>query len=406
MTPWLSVIGIGEDGLHGLSPAARTLYDAAEIVVGGKRHLAMVPEDGRRRIPWPPQLMDLVPEIEALRGRRVCVLASGDPMCFGVGVTLSRRIPIAEMVVLPAPSAFSLACARLGWPLVEARMVTLHGRPLELVVPHLQPGAKILVLSADCTTPARLAELLRRTGWGRSGFAVLERMGGEGERTLRTTAAEWGDREVDDLNTIAIDCVAGPETRVLPAVPGLPDDAFAHDGQLTKREVRAMTLAALAPSPGQVLWDVGSGCGSIAIEWMRSDPRCRAVAVERDDGRLALIAQNAAALGTPFLKVVRGDAPDVLAGDLPRPDAVFIGGGITAEGLVESCWAALPPGGRLVANVVTAEGEVAVIGHQSRLGGSLSRIAVSRAEPVGGYHGWRPLMPVTQWAAVKPWGEA
>ncbi|MFE0756321.1 precorrin-6y C5,15-methyltransferase (decarboxylating) subunit CbiE [Inquilinus sp. NPDC058860] len=404
MTPWLSVIGIGEDGLDGLSPAARALYDAAEIVVGGKRHLEMVPEDGRRRIPWPPQLLDLVPEIEALRGRRVCVLASGDPMCFGIGVTLSRRIPIAEMVVLPAPSAFSLACARLGWPLVEARMVTLHGRPLELVVPHLQPGAKILVLSADRTTPARLAELLRRTGWGRSGFTVLERMGGEGERIVRATAESWDGREVDDLNTIAIDCMAGPETRVLPAVPGLPDDAFAHDGQLTKREVRAMTLAALAPSPGQVLWDVGAGCGSIAIEWMRSDPRCRAVAVERDDGRLALIAQNAAALGTPFLKLVRGDAPAALAGDLPRPDAVFIGGGITVEGLVESCWAALPPGGRLVANVVTAEGEAAVIGHQSRLGGALSRIAVSRAEPIGGYHGWRPLMPVTQWAAVKPWG--
>lgn len=406
MPPWLSVIGIGEDGLAGLSPSARALYDSAEIVVGGKRHLTMVPEDGRRRIPWPPVLLALVPEIEALRGRRVCVLASGDPMCFGVGVTLSRRIPIAEMVVLPAPSAFSLACARLGWPLVEARMVTLHGRPLELVVPHLQPGARILVLSADRTTPARLAELLRRTGWGRSGFTVLERMGGGGELLTRATAAEWSDQEVDDLNTIAIDCVAGPETRVLPAVPGLPDDAFAHDGQLTKREVRAMTLAALAPSPGQLLWDVGAGCGSIAVEWMRSDPRCRAVAVERDDGRLALIAQNAAALGTPFLKVVRGEAPAALAQDLPRPDAVFIGGGITAEGVVEACWSALPPGGRLVANVVTAEGEAAVIGRQSRLGGTLSRIAVSRAEPVGGYQGWRPLMPVTQWAVTKPWGDA
>jgi len=402
--PWLSVIGIGEDGLDGLTPIARALYDGAEIVVGGKRHLEMVPEDGRRRIPWPPQLLALVPEIEALRGRRVCVLASGDPMCFGVGVTLSRRIPIAEMVVVPAPSAFSLACARLGWPLVEMRMVTLHGRPLELAVPHLQPGAKLLVLSADRTTPGRLAALLRDTGWGGSGFTVLERMGGQGEHITRATADSWGDQEVDDLNTIAVDCVAGPETRVFPTVPGLPDDAFAHDGQLTKREVRAMTLAALAPSPGQMLWDVGAGCGSIAIEWMRSDPRSRAVAIERDDSRIALIAQNAAVLGTPFLKVVRGEAPAVLADDLPRPDAVFIGGGITGDGVVDSCWAALPPGGRLVANVVTAEGEAAVVGHHARLGGTLTRIAVSRAEPVGGYHGWRPLMPVTQWAAVKPWG--
>ena len=401
MTPWLSVIGIGEDGLGGLSPSARALYDGAEIVVGGRRHLAIVPEDGRRRIPWPPQLLALVPEIEALRGRRVCVLASGDPMCFGVGVTLSRRIPIAEMVVLPAPSAFSLACARLGWPLAEARMVTLHGRPLELVVPHLQPGAKILVLSADRTTPARLADLLRRTGWGRSVFAVLERMGGEGERLTRATVAEWSDREVDDLNTIAIDCVAGPETRVFPPMPGLPDDAFAHDGQLTKREVRAMTLAALAPSPGQVLWDVGAGCGSIAIEWMRAARGARAIAFEHDAERLRMMGENADRLGTPRLEVVAGEAPQSLAGHA-APDAVFIGGGMGIPGVFETGWAALKSHGHMVANVVTLEGELHLVDLQEKYGGDLVRLDVSYLARIGPLRALKPRMAVLQWRAVKP----
>jgi precorrin-6Y C5,15-methyltransferase (decarboxylating) len=395
---WLSVIGIGEDGLAGLTPAARALYDTAEIVVGGRRHLAMLADDGRRRMAWPSPLQALVPDIAALRGRRVCVVATGDPMCFGVGAILARRIPIAEMIVVPAPSAFSLACARLGWAFTEVRLVTLHGRPAELVIPQLQPGARILVLSADGRTPATLAALLVRQGWGAAHLTVLERMGGAGERRRAAAARDWSMDEIDDLNTIAIECGAGEGAPLRPPAPGLPDEAFAHDGQLTKREVRAATLAVLAPVPGQVLWDVGAGSGSVAIEWMRCDPRCRAVAVERDPARAARIAANAASLGAPFLDIVQGEAPTALSDHLPPPDAIFLGGGISTPGLVERCVGALRPGGRLVANTVTVEGEAALVAARQRWGGDLVRIAVQRAEPVGPYLGWRPLMPVTQWA--------
>ena len=400
MNPWLSIVGIGEDGLEGLSAAARALVAQAELLVGGERHLAMVPEDGRERLVWPKPLSAAFDAIAARKPRPVCILATGDPLCFGVGRQLLKRFPIEEVAVLPSPSAFSLACARLGWSLPDVETLTVHGRPVEGLHPFLQPGARLVILSAGAQSPAEVAALLCARGYGRSEIVVLENMGGPAERRVTARADEWSAASVSELNTIAVRCEAEPGTALLPRSPGLPDASFRHDGQLTKREVRAATLAALAPLPDQRLWDVGAGCGSIAIEWMRAAPRTAAVAVESRSERIALIAENAATLGAPRLQVVEGRAPEALEG-LEAPDAVFIGGGATAPGLFEACWSALRPGGRLVANVVTLEGEAALGRWRQEVGGALTRIAVSRAEPVGEFLGWRPLMPVTQFAAVK-----
>lgn len=399
-TRWLSVVGLGEDGLEGLSPAARTLVDTAEVLIGGARHLAMVPADDRERLTWPSPLRLLIDTIAEMRGRRVCVLATGDPMCFGIGTTLARRVPIAEMIVIPAPSAFALAHARLGWTEQETRTLTLHGRPLDMLNLHVQPGAKLLILSENASTPALVAARLNELGYPESRITVFEHMDGARENSLAGTAGDWPHPAGADLNTIAVDCIAGPSALIRPLVPGLPDEAFHNDGQLTKREVRAATLAALAPGPGQYLWDVGAGCGSIAIEWMRTDALATATAIEPRAERRTLIADNAAALGVPKLDIRDGSAPDALV-DLPTPDAIFIGGGITSEGTVQACWSALKPGGRLVANVVTLEGEAGIMQQAAELGGTLTRIAISRAEPIGPYHGWKPLMPVTQWAVTK-----
>jgi precorrin-6Y C5,15-methyltransferase (decarboxylating) len=400
---WLSIVGLGEDGLEGLSPVARGLVDRAEVLVGGTRHLAMVPENGAvERMTWASPLRLTIEEILRRRGRRVVVLATGDPMWYGIGVTLARAVPPAEMLILPAASAFGLACARLGWPLAEVECLTLHGRPLALLNGVVAPGARLLLLSNDGTTPAEVARALTALGYGPSRLVALEHMGGAKERQVEATAESWAAERVADLNTLAVECVAaGPEAFVRPRVPGLPDEAFIHDGQLTKREIRAATLAALAPLPGQRLWDVGAGCGSVAIEWLRCGRSLRAVAVEREARRAAMIAENAAALGVPQLEIVTGEAPAALA-DLPAPDAVFIGGGVTAPGLAERCWEVLPRGGRLVANAVTVEGEARLIALRAAIGGTLTRLAVSRAEPVGPFTGWRPLRPVTQLAAAKP----
>lgn len=399
--PWLSIVGIGDDGLEGLSNLARALIEHAQVLIGGKRHLAMLPVDGRERLAWPGSLQTLIAEIETRRGQRVCLLATGDPMHYGIGVALAKRIARDEMTIVPAPSAFSLACARLAWPLAEVETLTLHGRPLALLRAFLQPGARLLLLSHDGATPGQVATLLVECGFGGSRIVVLEHMGGRKERVIDTTARAWQASPSADFNTIAIRCAADSNAVWLPRTPGLPDDMFQSDGQLTKREVRAAALARLKPVTGQTLWDVGTGVASVAIEWLRAAPCSRAIGIERNARRIALAMANAAALGTPQLELLRGIAPQAL-GDLPVPDAVFIGGGVSGEGVLESCWEALKPGGRLVANAVTIEGEAKLFAWQRRCGGELSRIAVSRAEPVGDYLGWRALMPVTQYAVSKP----
>jgi precorrin-6B C5,15-methyltransferase / cobalt-precorrin-6B C5,C15-methyltransferase len=401
MKPWLTVLGIGEDGLVGLNPVARTLIETAETLVGGERHLAMVPPGDAERLLWQRPLTDTIGAIAARRGRRVTVLASGDPMWYGVGAVLARHFPRDEMTILPQPGAFSLAAARLGWSIADCAVLSLHARPLDSLRLHLAPRRRLLLLSEDGTTPRAVARLLTELGWGPSPLTVFEHLDGRRETMLVEDAQNWGERRTADLNTIALECHAGPDARPLSRLAGLPDDAFEHDGQLTKREVRAMTFATLGPLPGETLWDIGAGCGSIAIEWLRAIEGAPAFAVEHNPDRAAMIARNAAALGVPGLQIVVGTAPQALAG-LDPPDAIFVGGGIADPELLPALWDALRPGGRLVANVVSLAGERAVIDWQARHDGSLTRIAVSHAEPLGTQQTWRPQLPVTQLAAAKP----
>ncbi len=397
---WLTVIGIGEDGLSGLSSVARSLINSAEILVGGDRHLAMLPEDLRSRLVWTSPIEETIQQIINYRGKSLCVLASGDPLCFGIGTTLLKRIPIEEISIIPSPSTFSLICARLGWSLNQVETLSLCGRPASLLQAYIYPNAKLLILSSGKETPKIVAEMLCDRNFNHSKIIVLEHLNGTKERTISTTANQFqGFSGFADLNAIAVECIPNSEAKILSRMVGLPDDAYHHDGQLTKREVRAITLSALAPNAGELLWDVGAGCGSIAIEWMRSHPRCQAIAIEKS--RTHFISENAIALGTPNLKIIEGKAPDVLQG-LPTPDAIFIGGGATVPDLFEACWENLRSQGRLVANVVTLESEQKLFQWQQKYGGTLTQISISRAEAIGSFLGWKPMRPVTQWKIIKP----
>jgi precorrin-6B C5,15-methyltransferase / cobalt-precorrin-6B C5,C15-methyltransferase len=399
---WLSIVGIGEDGVDGLSAAARGLIGAAEIVFGGRRHLALAAPliRGAAR-PWPSPFDGAADEVIQHRGRQICVLASGDPFHFGVGAVLARKIEAREMNVVPAPSAFSLAAARLGWSLPQAVLLSVHGRTLDLVRPHLQPGARILALTSDSDGPAALSKLLAETGFGASRLTVLEALGGPRERIRSTRAHDFAFGAIDALNTVAIEVEAAPGARVLARASGLADALFEHDGQISKREIRAVTLSALAPCRGELLWDIGAGAGSVAIEWMLADPAMRAVAIEQRADRAARIARNAAAFGVPGLRIVEGSAPAALSA-LATPDAIFVGGGAGDAGVLDAAARALRPGGRLVVNAVTLETEAVLLARQLALGGELIRIAIARGEPLGGKSGWRPALPVTQWVWTKP----
>jgi len=400
MTAWLSIVGIGEDGYAGLGKAARHALLAATEVFGGERQLDLLPHCLKaRRMAWPSPF-DLAPLL-ARRGTPTCVLASGDPMFFGIGATLARQLPVEEMQVLPAPSSVSLAAARLGWPLQEVELLSLVGRPLAALNARLHAGRRMLLLSNDGRSPAAVAELLRERGFARSRLSVLEHLGGERERRIDGLAADWSLQEAAALNVIAIDCLAGADARRLPLTPGLPDDAYRHDGQLTKRDVRAVTLARLAPEPGELLWDVGAGCGSIGIEWMRAHPSCRAIAIEADEGRQGHIAHNRDALGVPGLQLVAGHAPEALDG-LEAPDAIFIGGGVTVPGVLESCWASLKSGGRLLANAVTLQSEATLMAWREQHGGELVRLQVAQAQALGSFDTWRAALPITLLALRKP----
>ncbi|MFI2298049.1 precorrin-6y C5,15-methyltransferase (decarboxylating) subunit CbiE [Actinacidiphila glaucinigra] len=401
----VAVVGIGADGWAGLPAASREALTGAAVVVGGPRQLELLPpEVTAERVAWPSPLRPAVPGlIAAHAGRRIAVLASGDPMFHGIGRTLGEVLGAERLRVLPHPSSVSYACARLGWAVEDTDVVSLVGRPLPALAGALHDGRRVLVLSRDAETPAAVAGLLRERGYGASRLRVLEQLGSARERIVDGTAGDWPHPPGDPLNVVAVECAADPAAPRLGLVPGLPDTAYEHDGQLTKRHVRAATLAALAPAPGELLWDVGGGSGSIAVEWMRAHRTCRAVTVERDAVRAERIGRNAVALGVPALRVVTGAAPAALDG-LPVPDAVFVGGGLTAPGLLEACWAALRPGGRLVANTVTLESEALLARWYARYGGELVRLAVAHAAPVGGFTGWRQAMPVTQWSAVKPAG--
>jgi precorrin-6Y C5,15-methyltransferase (decarboxylating) len=383
---------------------AQKLIASAELVVGGKRHLGLANGLIRgRKLAWPSPIGEAIPEIEKHRGRPVVVLASGDPFHYGVGDLLLRSIPAAETLCLPQPSAFSLAASRLGWSLQEVSLVSLHGRALEGIVRHLQPGARILALSWDGETPSKLARLLAERGMGDSSLTVLEAMGGPRERLRRTMAKAFDLGEIASLNAIALEVTAAADAAVLALAPGLDDGLFEHDGQLTKREVRAVTLSALAPRHGGLLWDVGLGAGSIAIEWLLRHPSLKAIGMEDRPERAARAARNAAALGTPDLQIVQKRAPEAFDG-LPAPDAVFIGGGLSDPGVFDAAWSALKPGGRLVANAVSLQSEARLIDFFQRHGGELVRLEVAKAGRAGsgGVFVWRPAAPIIQWRARKP----
>ncbi|MBD8474062.1 precorrin-6y C5,15-methyltransferase (decarboxylating) subunit CbiE [Pseudomonas sp. CFBP 8770] len=399
MSAWLTLVGIGEDGFAGLGKQARRALLSARRIVGSPRQLELLPRCVvGTRVAWPsPFSLDAV---LSEPGEAVCVLASGDPMLYGVGASLARQVPAAQMHVLPSPSSYSLAAARLGWPLQDVMTLSVVARPVAALAVHLYSGQRLLVLSNDGASPQAVAQLLRERGFGPSRMTVLEHLGGAGERRIDGTAND-DFSEIAALNLIAIECQASPDAPRLSPLAGLPDTAFRHDGQLTKRDIRAVTLARLAPQPGELLWDVGAGCGSIGIEWMRAHRSCRAIAVESDEGRQALIEHNRDALGVPGLQLVSGRAPQALAG-LAMPDAIFIGGGVTRENVLTDCWAALKPGGRLVANAVTLQSEVALVQWRERHGGELTRLHIAQACPLGEFDTWRQALPITLLDAVKP----
>jgi len=399
-TPWLTVVGLGEDGIDGLSDSARRIVESAEVLIGGRRHLEMIPDNGGERQTWKVPFTDSIDEITKYHGSRVVVIATGDPLHYGVAVTLAKYFSIEEMIVLPNTGAMSLACARLGWPVSEVECVSLHGRPLETIKSVLAPDQKLIIFSHDRKTPNDVAAELCASGYGSSDIVVFQHMGGGKEARYQATAETWTSAEIADLNTIAIHCRGGARAKRFCGAPGLRDRAFKNDGQITKREVRSITLSSLAPSPGALLWDIGAGCGSISIEWMLAARGAHAFAIEKNIERIALISTNAIALGVPKLEPIHGIAPDILR-SLASPQAIFIGGGLSQKGVVEQCWNRLSPGGRLVVNAVSLQSEALMVAWREKLGGDMARINISRAKDVTGHSLWRPLTPVTQWAVIK-----
>ena len=396
--PWLHIVGIGEDGLNGLSPASRAVVEAAEVLVGGDRHHDLSASVTAERVAWPSPFDALIDTLQAAKGRRVVVLATGDPLWYSVGARIGRAIPSEEIVYHPQLSAFQLAAARMGWSLADLETLTVHGRPVETIIAFIQPGVRLLILTTGEETPAEIARFLTERGFGASPMTVLAAMGGDREARFDGIAETWS-ADVPAFNTLAVECVAAPDAALSPRVPGLADELFQSDGTMTKREVRAATLAKLMPMRGAMLWDIGTGSGSVAIEWMRAARFAAAVGIEPRSDRRAMAAGNAAALGTPRLKLVAGEVPEALEG-LAAPDAIFFGGGLS-EPAVAAAWEHLPPLGRMVANAVTLESEALLLELRARYGGELVRLSIHRAEPVGPRMGWRPLMPVTQWSLVK-----
>ena len=397
-TPKVTVVGIGADGWAGLPERLRRIVLDAGAVVGGRRHLTMLPDlPGQRRETWPSPLREGLPALLAsLEGVPTVVLASGDPLVSGIGTTLIDLLGADAVRVEPAVSSVALARARMGWPAERCTVVGLVGRDPRLLLPHLAPGHRVLVLSSDRHTPGTVAALLAGAGYGASRMTVLGDLGSDSESRSQTTADDWltsPPEEVPALHVLALE-LSGPPANG--PTPGLADDAFEHDGQLTKRDLRASALARLAPSPGRHLWDVGAGSGSVGIEWMRAHPTCTATAVEAHAERAERIGRNAGRLGVPGLRVVTGRAPDALAG-LPAPDAVFVGGGATRPGVLDACLEALGPGGRLLVHGVTLETEHLLADAYRRHGGELTRIAVETAAPLGTFTGWTPARTVTQW---------
>lgn len=397
--PWLTLVGIGEDGYPGLGKQARRALLQASRIVGAARQLELLPPCiGAARETWPTPF-SLEPLL-ARRGQPTCVLASGDPMLFGVGASLARQLPATELRVLPAPSSLSLAAARLGWALQEVACLSLVARPLAALQAQVHDGRRLLVLSNDGDSPAAIARLLNARGFGASRLSVLEHLGGPLERRLDGLAGDWSLPRAADLNLVAVECRAGAGAVRLPLTPGLADEAYRHDGQLTKRDVRAVTLARLAPCPGELLWDVGAGCGSIGIEWMRAHPSCRAIAIEANDERQEHIRHNRDALGVPTLHLVAGSAGG--AAGTARAGRHLHRRRSHRRGRAGNLLGAPAAGGRLLANAVTLQSERVLLDWQQRLGGDLTRLGVAHARPLGGFDTWRQALPITLLELRKP----
>jgi precorrin-6Y C5,15-methyltransferase (decarboxylating) len=394
--PWLTIIGIGEDGPDGLSAASRAALAQAELVIGPAQHLALLPAISCRTIEWPVPFADGIALLLAHRGQKVAMLASGDPFWFGAGSSITRNLSPDEWLAHPAPSTFSLAAARLGWPLQETACLGLHAAALEHLRPHLVAGGRILVLLRDGEAVVALATYLVTRGFGASRLHVMEALGGPRERIRSVRADALDISDIAHPVAVAVECAGGGPT--LPCVSGLPDDLFDHDGQITKQPIRALTLSALAPRPGETLWDIGAGSGSIGIEWLLAHPANRALAIEADEMRAERARANALALGADRLEIVIGAAPDALP-EGPMPDAVFIGGGLS-QGLLEALWARLPAGSRLVVNAVTLESEALLALWHGEKGGALLRLELAQAAPLGSRRGWRSSYPVVQWSVV------
>ncbi|SIT69403.1 precorrin-6Y C5,15-methyltransferase (decarboxylating) [Ectothiorhodosinus mongolicus] len=401
-TPWLSIIGLGEEGVEGLSPAARQLLAQAHHVFGARRHLQLTESlIGDKGVAWKSPLSDSMADLMQLRGEAVAVLASGDPFLHGIGNTLRRFLPAEEMLCVPTLSSLTLAAARLKWEQKHRPVVSLTHRPLECLRPALQPGRGLFVLSADASSPRLVCEALSEWGFGDSRVWVLESLGGPRERIRQCLAKRFTFADVAALNLMGLEVKADPGARIWPVARGLPDDWFEHDGQITKREIRAVTLSSLQPQAGQLLWDVGCGSGSVSIEWLLAHKANQAIGIEVDVDRAARATRNSLALGVPQFEVRIGQAPDLLL-DLPTPDAIFIGGGARNPELIETCWTALRAGGRLVVNCVAVETELVVQNAWQKLGGHLSRLSVERLDAVGQMHAFRPGMTVLQWVVQKP----
>lgn len=399
--PWLTIVGIGEDGVAGLSPRAAEYIRQASTIFGGKRHLQLAaPLIRGEASPWPRPFATAIGKLLARRGEPVCVLASGDPMLFGIGAIIARSVPAEEMEIIPAPSSFSLAAARMGWPLAEVEMLSLHGRSLDLIRPLLHPGRRLLVLTSDAESPAAIAPLMTEAGFGPSRITLLEALGGPDERVRVAEAKDFGLGVIHPLNLLAVEVRAEREAPIIPLTAGRSENMFEHDGQITKYEVRAVVMALLAPRRGEYLWDVGAGSGSIGIEWMLAHPSMRCTAVEAKFERAERIGRNAARLGVPGLQVVEAPAPAALTA-LAAPDAIFIGGGATVPGVINHCMEALRSGGRLAVAAVTLETESLLASLHGAHGGQLLRVEISRAEPLGNMTGWRPARPVAIWSWTK-----
>ncbi len=397
---WLDIIGLTEAEAPALPAHLRAILGNAEVIVGPQRLIDKLPEFAAKTMAWQTPFSAMLEQIAALKGTKTVILATGDPNWFGIGASLARHFSSDEFTMHPAPSSFQLAGARLHWPLQNCATISLHGRDVATIQKHIAPGARILALTSDRQTMGAVAAILKARGYGDSQLSILQNLGAPNEQIDRFKANAIANDAIGDFYVLAIDCVAAPSAPLLAQTPGLPDDAFVSDGQLTKREVRAASLAKLAPHPGALLWDVGAGCGAIGIEWMRAAANAKAICFERDTKRLQMIAENSNNLGTPDLRTIAGEAPKTLA-DQPAPDAIFMGGAVGDHLLFDACWQALKPGGRLVANAVTIEGETALYQRHEKLGGEITRIDIAHLDHIGTYRAMRPRMAVTQWLIVK-----